>query len=248
MSEAPVFLVVLRRPKSATSNPDEMRSDPFWEFGSFGITGCHARNLMNPKRIKQLAGARLAFAQGGPQGTRLVFLTPPIRIASHAKCTEALWTPHKMPFRYLEAPTLARNPGTSDFSLLKKLLSGGKRTTMEGQFASQFRSRTKRLDDALAKQLICVYSEMRGEASRSAIATQYADALPKLPPCPDTDRLFSYSSRLEAANRKSLEPELATVHVVKAEQNGKPRKSPAPINAVVVGCGTSIRKQRTPPC
>jgi hypothetical protein len=61
---APVVLVLLRRPNR--SNPREMRSDPFWEFGSFGCTGCHTTNLMNIRRADELAGVRFGFAQGGP--------------------------------------------------------------------------------------------------------------------------------------------------------------------------------------
>ena len=40
-----VILVHLRRPRSRS----DKRDDPFWEFGSFGITGCHARNLLHPE-------------------------------------------------------------------------------------------------------------------------------------------------------------------------------------------------------
>ena len=43
MTMAPrVILVLLRQPSSAVT---ERRDDPFWEFGSFGCTGCHGRNL-----------------------------------------------------------------------------------------------------------------------------------------------------------------------------------------------------------
>ncbi len=55
-----VFVVMLRQPRRADSN--EMRTDPFWEFGSFGLTGCHQRNLLHPKRAGELSGARLAKA------------------------------------------------------------------------------------------------------------------------------------------------------------------------------------------
>jgi hypothetical protein len=47
-----VIMVHLRRPK--THCPNEMRSDPFWEFGSFGCTRCHGRILMNPPRSMRL--------------------------------------------------------------------------------------------------------------------------------------------------------------------------------------------------
>ena len=62
-----IRIVMLRRPRK---DGKEMRSDPFWEFGSFGITGCHANNIMHPKRCKELEGTRLAFAQGGPDASK----------------------------------------------------------------------------------------------------------------------------------------------------------------------------------
>lgn len=43
MRDERVIVVHLRRPKNAS----DMRDDPFWEFGSFGITGCHAHDLRN---------------------------------------------------------------------------------------------------------------------------------------------------------------------------------------------------------
>ena len=72
-----VIIVHLRRPNVDLS---EKRSDPFWEYGSFGITKCHNKNLMNPKNADKLKGIRFAFAQGGRQGTRLGYLTPPVKI------------------------------------------------------------------------------------------------------------------------------------------------------------------------
>jgi hypothetical protein len=42
-----VVVVLLRQPRKDIS---EMRTDPFWEFGSFGLTGCHQRNLLHPKK------------------------------------------------------------------------------------------------------------------------------------------------------------------------------------------------------
>jgi hypothetical protein len=77
MDEARVILVMLRRPRRG--DPNEMRTDPLWEFGSFGCTGCHRANLMNPTKLTELNGARLGFAQNGLRGIKLVHLTPPIR-------------------------------------------------------------------------------------------------------------------------------------------------------------------------
>ena len=76
MSQPQVVIVHLRKPRSAT----DPRSDSFWEFGSFGLSMCHTDNLMNPKRACDRQGVRPAFAQGGPVGMKLVYLTPPIGI------------------------------------------------------------------------------------------------------------------------------------------------------------------------
>ena len=78
MTASKVIMIILRQPNS--NNPMEMRSDPFWEFGSFGCTKCHQRNIMNPEKSKELIGEKFAFAQGGVEGFKLVFLSPPVRI------------------------------------------------------------------------------------------------------------------------------------------------------------------------
>src|SRR5450432_3018006 len=113
MPKPRVVVVHLRRPR--LSNPKEMRTDPFWEFGSFGLTGCHSTNLMNPKKSSELNGVRFAFAQGGKLGMRLVYLSPPIKIALHGSLCEAIWQPREMPFKYSSAPVLIDNGGGSDF-------------------------------------------------------------------------------------------------------------------------------------
>lgn len=198
MSDDRVIVVHLRRPR-----PDraEMRSDPFWEFGSFGLTGCHARNLMNP-RNKSLQGARLAFAQGGPGGARLVHLTPPVTIVAHHGCLEVTWLPIEMPFRYEQAPVLAHNNGGSDFPQLCSVLRGGKRRTIEGQFSSLFRSCAKPLESVVAKELISTYTKMRSVAESATIATSYVDALPWRPPLVDNERERTYTSLLEKVRRE----------------------------------------------
>ncbi len=241
MPMTPVFLVILRRPRS---DVDEMRSDPFWEFGSFGITGCHARNLMNLKKFKRLEGARLAFAQGGSLGTRLVYLTPPIKVTPHRNRVEATWTPHKMPFRYAEAPVLAHNRRVGDFPLLESTLKNGERRTLEGQFASNFRSRTTPLEAPIAKELIRLYSNMRKAASHVLIAAHYAEALPKLPPHIDNDRQRTYSSHLEAANTESLNPELATGYSANARRSRMLCKDLEPMDAKLPDCRTCVPKHQ----
>ena len=89
MSDSKVVFVLLRRPNQ--KDEKETRPEPFYEFGSFGCTGCHKKNLMNPKKIEQLDGVRLAFAQGGPEGFKLIQLTPPVKSEKHRNCCELKW-------------------------------------------------------------------------------------------------------------------------------------------------------------
>jgi hypothetical protein len=175
-----------------------MRSDPFWEFGSFGITGCHSSNLMNPKNAKNLNGVRFAFAQGGRQGTRLVYLTPPVKIVQHGDRIEANWSPPQWPFRYSDAPILIGNREKSNFPKLEELLKHTSRSTNEGKFSSRFRSRTACLDEKLAQELVSVYTEQRNRKP-SAIASSYEQALPWPPPRIDCDRSRTYDQAVEEA-------------------------------------------------
>lgn len=114
-----VVIVHLRRP---TAEPSEKRSDPFWEFGSFGITRCHGENLMHRRNADKLNGVRLAFAQGGKEGTRLVHLTPPVRIVEHGDHRiEALWTPAQMPFGMAVRPSWCAIPAGVNFQNLQPI-------------------------------------------------------------------------------------------------------------------------------
>lgn len=127
MAERKVILVHLRQPRR--HDPNESRDDPFWEFGSFGCTKCHTKNLMNPKRINELNGARLAFAQGGPLGFKLVMLTPPVTVVRHRDRCELRWEPVEMPFRYKTAPRIVDDDGETDFLALLKMLRHVDRST-----------------------------------------------------------------------------------------------------------------------
>lgn len=199
MAENRVIIVHLRRPRK---DPEETRSDPFWEFGSFGITGCHRKNLMNHKNEEKLEGARLAFAQGGGQGTRLVHLTPPVKIIRNQSGIEAQWSPKEMPFRYDSAPILA--PAASDsaksqFPKLAATLRAVDRTTPPSQFASKYRATATCLDDELANEMIEIYDEKRNRAPRSEIARCYIDALPWPPPLRDDEREQTYAKCCDGA-------------------------------------------------
>jgi hypothetical protein len=200
VSENCVIIVHLRRPRSKRADPKESRSDPFWEFGSFGITGCHRDNLMNLRNEKTLKGVRLAFAQGGKEGTRLVYLSPPVEIVPHRSWLEAQWSRAKMPFRYDSAPILVSNTGKSDFPALESALKEVKRSTLVGKFASKYRSSATCLDDKLANELVEIYEKRRADPA-SRIAGSYVDALPWPPPLPDGDRKKTYEKLKRNAGR-----------------------------------------------
>ena len=193
MPEPSVAIVHLRRP---TSKAGEMRSDPYWEVGSFGCTKCHAKNLMHPKNKSKLIGSRLAFAQGGGAGFRLILLTPPITITEWAPdLCEARWKPAHKPFKYHTAPLLICNTGETDFPRLRPLIEA-RRSTLEGAFSSRFRSRTQPVSRHIGEEIIAIFDEKRSAAPRSAFATSYVDALPYEPPTIELNRLQNYQNRL----------------------------------------------------
>lgn len=202
MAKTTVVIVHLRRPRR--SNPKEMRSDPFWEYGSFGLTGCHRKNLMNPKKFQELNGIRLAFAQGGKLGVKLVYLSPPIRIVRHVACCEATWQEIKMPFKYSAAPLLIDMNGHTDLPALKEFLKRTDRSGWLGRFSSRFRSRRRSLEEKLAEELVRVYETKRKHASASKLARVYVDALPYPPPHVDGDRESTYSKLIEKARDRNI--------------------------------------------
>ncbi len=194
MDEARVILVMLRRPR--LGNPNEMRTDPLWEFGSFGCTGCHRANLMKPAKLTELNGARLGFAQNGPLGIKLVHLTPPVRTLHHGSFGEAKWWPAEMPLNYALAPTLVNNLGFSDIPTLLDIIGGVRRGSPVAQFASKFRSRREPLPPPVAKQVIAVYERERSNGGFGSVAQSYVDALPYVPPRVDNDREGTYQRLL----------------------------------------------------
>lgn len=197
-----LIMVILRRPN--LSDPGEMSPDPLWEFGSFGLTGCHNRNLMNRRNVDILDGARLAFAQGGEDGFKLVLLTPPIETRMHGGCIEAKWSPATMPFKYSQAPILIRNNGDCDFPLLRQVIAPANCPTWERKFASKFRARKMPLDPDIAEEIIRVYQQMTLSGNPELFGSTYIDALPYPPPIVDKDRLRTYN-RLLGLLQKDLE-------------------------------------------
>lgn len=162
------------------------------------MTGCHARNLLHPRGAHKLIGVRLAFAQGGNLGTRLVFLSPGVK---RINGSEALWSPCKMPFRYADAPLLINKRGETDFPQLRKTLLGGNRSTLVGQFSSNFRSCTQPLKGKIARELIAVYERRRASAGADVLAKNYVEALPgDREFVPRQERIRGYEEYLEKAS------------------------------------------------
>jgi hypothetical protein len=192
-----IVIVHLRRP-----GKHDPRNDPFWESGSFGITGCHKDNLLNPKRIHELDGVRLAFAQGGKGGFKLVFLTPPISTVKHKKVAETKWQPALMPFRYDQAPILVANDGTM-MGGMKKALRGVNRPSWEAKFSSRFRSRRRPINEdfpKLAEQIATDFARRYKRAQENgAVARTYDEALPRKIEKPDRQRQETYEGKLDEA-------------------------------------------------
>ncbi|HEX4451707.1 MAG TPA: hypothetical protein VH143_12600, partial [Kofleriaceae bacterium] len=164
----PVIIVHLRRPRS-----HDKRTDPLYEFGSFGLTGCHRRNLLSDTSA---AGARLAFAQGGHLGFRLVMLTPPSDVRELAHVREAFWSPPSMPLRYDNAPVIIDNDGSSDVNGMRELLDGVNRSTWCEKFSSAFRTRKSPLESRVATGIVHAWE--RAVEDEASHVESYWEALP----------------------------------------------------------------------
>lgn len=145
-----LYFVFLRRPRDA----GDLRSDPFWEFGSFGQTGCHGKNLLHPTRTPLRNGDRLVFLQGGDQEIRVVGMTPPITVMGSQQRFDVRWDRTYRPLPYSEAPVLIDNEGKSDFPLIKGILDDVDRSTYCGKAGSCLRSRTRPVDGGLGTSLV----------------------------------------------------------------------------------------------
>ncbi|MEX2053099.1 MAG: hypothetical protein WD898_02650, partial [Candidatus Paceibacterota bacterium] len=191
-----VIIVHLRKPRR--NDPNEMRKDPFWEFGSFGLTGCHKMNIMHPKNADKLVGARLAFAQGGHLGMKLVFLTPPVEMVRHGHRVEARWNysmpddhDYMRPFQYIHAPLLINNRGKTDFPSLRAVVAGVSRQTWVAKFSSKYRGCRESLKPNVAREVERVFDRSYQHA-RITLARSYADVLPYPPPRVDLNRVSTY--------------------------------------------------------
>jgi hypothetical protein len=195
-----IFIVVLRQPRKNDAN--EQRNDPFWEFGSFGVTGCHSRNLLNPRKAHELEGKRMAFAQGGPNGFKLIHLTPPVTVKYHAAWCELFWPATEMPLTYASAPTLIDNSGHTDFPALLDVIEGVARRTHVSQFASKFRSCRQPLHRKLGQQIAAGFKHALKNGGKAS--EQYTDCLPYLPPKVDLDRRKTYRELLRQARGEAM--------------------------------------------
>ena len=193
---------MLRRP--VTSKPDERRDDPFWEFGSFGCTGCHNRNVMNPRRSAELEGAHFAFVQGGNLGYRLVHVTPPISVHALGNLCEVRWSPTEMPLAYAAAPLVVDNQGRSDVPELAQMTGRVRRSTPVARFASAFRTQRTPLAGVVGAQVLATYQRFRDGGAQKA--THYYSAMPYPPPLIVSDRKARYERlkrQAEAAGAKA---------------------------------------------
>ena len=175
-----IYTVYLRQPAGL----HDRRCDPFWEFGSFGSTGCHSSNLLHPRRSPLTAGDRLVFLQGAPGEVRAIAMTPPIRIGGHSARLEALWDPAYRPLPYAQAALFINNAGQTDFPSLLAMLKGVRRDTPCSAVGSKFRSRCSPLDSALAAELTAWFNRSHGQAA------EYFDAI-----CHTNDRWHGYASQ-----------------------------------------------------
>jgi len=183
-----LFIVYLRRPAK-----DDPREDPFWEFGSFGCTGCHRKNLLS-SNCQIVSDDQLAFVQGGDRGARLLLITPPVTLKKHPNgFIEVTWKPAgQQPFCYKDAPVLACPKGDSEFPKLSKEIANVDRSTLPAKLASRFRARASAVPEDLSEELRSVYEEKRRNAPPGAISQTYTDALPRVPEAATNNRREAY--------------------------------------------------------
>jgi hypothetical protein len=165
-----VYFVYLRQPGGL----DDRRNDPFWEFGSFGRTGCHSKNLLHPKNCRITDGDRLAFLQGGKREIRVVGLTPTIRVTGTPARIELKWDETYRPVPFASAPLFINNDGDTAFPAVYMALrlADTNRSTFCGGAASRLRSRATAASHDLAKEISQWFA-----AARLPKITAYTEAI-----------------------------------------------------------------------
>jgi hypothetical protein len=166
-----LFFIMLRQPRGTDGPRRDLRSDPFWEFGSFGRTGCHKRNLMHHRRCPIEKGDALAFLQGGRSEFRIVGVTvvESVDAVRGGDRLELRWDKSFRPFCYDDAPILIDNGGHSHFKAFRSRLRLGQRTSLVGAVSSQFRSRTAPVDEPIAEDVIAVFNGWKGRRAANYI-------------------------------------------------------------------------------
>lgn len=145
-----LYFVFLRKPKDLT----DRRNDPFWEFGSFGRTGCHKANLLHPRRTPLRDGDQLAFLQGGRGEIRVIGVTPSISVTGSTGLLEPEWSRSYRPMPYSNAPLLIDNLGKTAFPSALQLLHGTRRSTYCGAAGSRLRSKMTAVDAELTNEIL----------------------------------------------------------------------------------------------
>jgi hypothetical protein len=156
---------------------------------------------MNPDKVHLLRDARLAFAQGGDQGFKLVYLSPPVEVVDHGNVAEVKWLPVTMPFKNAQAPLLINNDGESDFPLLKSFIDHTNRPSWESKFASRFRSRRAPVQIDVANEMVEVFEQLSESGQPDVFASTYVEALPYPPPNIDRDRQQTYLRLVSRSSR-----------------------------------------------
>lgn len=163
-----LFVVYLRRPHG-----NDQRSDPFWEFNSFGRTGCHSRNLLSPRCRIEPGVSSVLFLQGGAGSIRAVALAEVSEIVSFTlpargqkskrEGRELRWGSIIGPFVFESAPLLLDNDRNSEFQMLAEyLLKRTRRNTPVAAVASRLRARAKELDAPFAVEVRDLFARWKG--------------------------------------------------------------------------------------
>jgi hypothetical protein len=166
-----LFAVYLRRPHG-----DDPRTDPFWEFNSFGRTGCHASNLLSPRCRIEPAVSSVVFLQGGEGCIRAVALADVSEIVRFTLAArdgkpqregrELRWRSIIGPFVFESAPLLIDNRGNSDFKrIVAWLMKGSQRDTPVAGAASKLRARATALDGPMAIEVRDLFARWKGQSA-----------------------------------------------------------------------------------